>query len=115
MDIKKLMGGPDHIQESLSAYIQGFSAALRDIFERFADVDLHPDKVSNSQMWQVFEELNRKIAKISNETTGEHFNPTRSNQVNVQSAIHPKSHLRCSVSLDLPSLQRSLKIVYLKF
>ncbi len=97
LDIKKLMGDQDHIKENLFSNIQGFSAAVRDIFERFdfytqidrlaksgllyqvaerfANVDLHPDKVSNSQMGLVFEELIRKFAEISNETAGEHFTP----------------------------------------
>ena len=97
LDMKKLMGDQDHIRENLFAYIQGFSEAVRDIFERFdfytqverlskagllyqvterfANVDLHPDKVSNSQMGLVFEELIRKFAEISNETAGEHFTP----------------------------------------
>ncbi|SDX43444.1 type I restriction-modification system subunit M [Nitrosomonas oligotropha] len=97
LDMKKLMGDQDHIKENLFAYIQGFSAAVRDIFEhfdfytqverlakagllyqvteRFANVDLHPDQVSNSQMGLVFEELIRKFAEISNETAGEHFTP----------------------------------------
>lgn len=97
LDMKKLMGDQDHIRENLFAYVQGFSAAVRDIFERFAfqaqierlakagllyqvaerfaNVDLHPDRVSNSQMGLVFEELIRKFAEISNETAGEHFTP----------------------------------------
>lgn len=97
LDMKKLMGDQDHIKENLFSYIQGFSVAVRDIFERFdfytqverlaksgllyqvterfANVDLHPDKVSNSQMGLVFEELIRKFAEISNETAGEHFTP----------------------------------------
>jgi len=97
LDIKKLMGDQDHIKENLFAYIQGFSLEVRDIFERFdfytqverlakagllyqvterfANVDLHPDIVSNSQMGLVFEELIRKFAEISNETAGEHFTP----------------------------------------
>ena len=97
LDMKMLMGDQDHIKENLFSYIQGFSPAIRDIFERFdfytqidklaksgllyqvaerfANVDLHPDKVSNSQMGLVFEELIRKFAEISNETAGEHFTP----------------------------------------
>ena len=97
LDMKKLMGDQDHIKENLFSYIQGFSEAVRDIFERFefyaqidklsksgllyqvtekfVNVDLHPDKVSNSQMGLVFEELIRKFAEISNETAGEHFTP----------------------------------------
>ena len=97
LDMKKLMGDQDHIKENLFSYIQSFSEAVRDIFERFefyaqidklaksgllyqvtekfVNVDLHPDKVSNSQMGLVFEELIRKFAEISNETAGEHFTP----------------------------------------
>ncbi len=97
LDMKKLMGDQDHIRENLFAYIQAFSPAVRDIFERFefyaqidrlgkagllylvtekfAQIDLHPNKVSNSQMGLVFEELIRKFAEISNETAGEHFTP----------------------------------------
>ena len=97
LDIAKLMGDPSHIRENLFAYVQGFSPAVRDIFERFdfvaqidrlakngllylvaekfAAIDLHPDKVSNAQMGLVFEELIRKFAELSNETAGEHFTP----------------------------------------
>ncbi|MEK7992440.1 MAG: class I SAM-dependent DNA methyltransferase [Planctomycetota bacterium] len=97
LDMKKLMGDPDHIAQNLYSYIQGFSPAVRDIFEhfefqaqverltkagllyqvteKFAQIDLHPDKVSNMQMGLVFEELIRKFAELSNETAGEHFTP----------------------------------------
>jgi type I restriction enzyme M protein len=97
LDLKKLVGDPDHIAQNLYSYIQGFSAAVRDIFEhfefqaqverltkagllyqvteKFAQIDLHPDKVSNMQMGLVFEELIRKFAELSNETAGEHFTP----------------------------------------
>lgn len=97
LDLGKLLGDQDHIRENLYAYIQGFSPAARDIFERFefftqverlakagllylvtekfANIDLHPDVVDNAQMGLVFEELIRKFAEISNETAGEHFTP----------------------------------------
>jgi type I restriction enzyme M protein len=97
LDLKKLMGDQDHIGENLRAYMQAFSPAVRDIFERFefhtqidrlhkakllylvaekfATIDLHPDVVSNAQMGAVFEELIRKFAELSNETAGEHFTP----------------------------------------
>ncbi len=97
MDLKKLLGDQDHIRENLYRYIEGFSDAVRDIFERFdfhtqvdklaksgllyqvtekfAQVDLHPDHVDNHQMGLVFEELIRKFAEQSNETAGEHFTP----------------------------------------
>ena len=97
LDLKKLMGDQDHIGENLRAYMQAFSPAVRDIFERFefhtqidrlaksgllylvtekfANIDLHPEVVSNAQMGAVFEELIRKFAELSNETAGEHFTP----------------------------------------
>tara|TARA_R110002111_G_scaffold260867_1_gene332922 strand:- start:34962 stop:36704 length:1743 start_codon:yes stop_codon:yes gene_type:complete len=97
LDIKKLMGDQDHIRENLFSYIQAFSPAVRDIFEcfdfhtqverlakadllyliteKFANVDLHPEFVTNAQMGSVFEELIRKFAELSNETAGEHFTP----------------------------------------
>jgi len=97
LDLKKLMGDQDHIGENLRAYVQGFSPAVRDIFEhfefhtqidklakasllylvteKFANIDLHPEAVSNAQMGLVFEELIRKFAELSNETAGEHFTP----------------------------------------
>ena len=97
LDLKKLMGDQDHIRENLLRYVQGFSPAVRDIFEafdfqtqverlakaellylvteKFANINLHPDVVGNAQMGAVFEELIRKFAELSNETAGEHFTP----------------------------------------
>ena len=42
---------------------------------RFAEVDLHRDKVSNLEMGYLYEELIRKFSELSNETAGEHFTP----------------------------------------
>lgn len=97
MDLKKLLGDAGNVGPNLHAYIQAFSPEVRDIFERFefaaqidrlakakllyqvaekfANVDLHPNRVSNSQMGLVFEELIRKFAEASNETAGDHFTP----------------------------------------
>ncbi len=97
LDIKRLMGDPDHIAQNLLDYVRDFSPAVRDVFEhfefpvmvdklaksgllykvveKFAQIDLHPEAVSNMQMGLVFEELIRKFAEISNETAGEHFTP----------------------------------------
>ncbi len=97
LDMKKLMGDQDNIAENMFSYIQAFSPAVRDIFEcfdfhtqverlakanllylvteKFANIDLHPEVVSNAQMGLVFEELIRKFAELSNETAGEHFTP----------------------------------------
>lgn len=97
LDLPKLLGDPDNIAHNLFTYVQGFSPAVRDVFERFefqaqverlvkagllyqvtekfTQIDLHPEVVSNMQMGLVFEELIRKFAEISNETAGEHFTP----------------------------------------
>ena len=97
MDLKKLLGDPANVGPNLLSYLQAFSPEVRDIFERFefanqvdklakakllfmvaekfAGIDLHPDRVSNSQMGLVFEELIRKFAEASNETAGDHFTP----------------------------------------
>jgi type I restriction enzyme M protein len=97
LDLKKLVGDQHNIGENLRAYLQGFSAPVRDIFEsfefhtqidklgkagllylvteKFAGIDLHPEAVSNAEMGLVFEELIRKFAELSNETAGEHFTP----------------------------------------
>ena len=48
---------------------------LYHVIARFADVELHPDLVSNEAMGYIFEELLRKFSEMSNETAGEHFTP----------------------------------------
>jgi type I restriction enzyme M protein len=97
MDLPKLLGDSTNIKSNLVSYINSFSENTRDIFERydfstqierldssdllyqivqkFATVDLHPDKVSNAEMGLIFEELIRRFAELSNETAGEHYTP----------------------------------------
>ena len=48
---------------------------LYQVVGKFADIDLHPEVVSNHEMGYVFEELIRRFAEQSNETAGEHFTP----------------------------------------
>lgn len=48
---------------------------LWNVFERFTEIDLHPEKISNIEMGYLFEELIRRFSEISNETAGEHFTP----------------------------------------
>jgi type I restriction enzyme M protein len=97
LTLRAIIGDQDNIAINLFSYIQAFSSDVRDIFERFefaaqvdrlakagllyqvtekfARVDLHPDKVDNHQMGLVFEELIRRFSELSNETAGEHFTP----------------------------------------
>ncbi len=95
---EKLLDDPDNIAANLNNLINGFSDDAREIFierfklpeqvarldkdnllymvvSRFAQADLHPDKVSNIQMGGIFEELIRRFSEQSNETAGEHFTP----------------------------------------
>ena len=94
----RLKAEPDQLESNLSNYLNGFSSNIRDIFvdrfklpqqldflaERnllflvladFAEIDLHPDRVSNLAMGYIFEELIRRFSEQSNETAGEHFTP----------------------------------------
>jgi type I restriction enzyme M protein len=93
----KLLDDPDRIADALRLYIGGFSEAAKDVIEkfefaiqierlrranvlyqvigRFADIDLHPEAVSNIEMGYLYEELIRKFSELSNETAGEHFTP----------------------------------------
>jgi type I restriction enzyme M protein len=97
MSFETLLADPNNIRKNLTAYLGAFSENVREIFERysfmvevnrldeadllyqvvqkFATIDLHPDKLSNADMGLVFEELIRKFAEASNATAGEHFTP----------------------------------------
>lgn len=92
-----LRDAPNDIAANLANFINGFSQGARDIIDkfnfqeqihrldqanllylivqRFAEIDLHPDKVSNLAMGYIFEELIRRFSEQSNETAGEHFTP----------------------------------------
>ena len=96
-DLFRLKEDPNNIRLNFENYIGGFSQDVRDIIEnfnldrfierldnnnrlfifcdKFTEVDLHPDKVNNHTMGQVFEELLRRFSEMSNETSGEHYTP----------------------------------------
>jgi len=97
LTFKKLLDDPSTIADSLSLYIGGFSENAKDVIDKFefgtqvermrrgnllyqvvgkfADIDLHPEVVSNIEMGYLYEELIRKFSELSNETAGEHFTP----------------------------------------
>lgn len=58
-----------------------FAAQLNDadllyqVVQKFRDMDLSPQTLSNHEMGLMFEELIRRFAESSNETAGEHFTP----------------------------------------
>lgn len=86
------------IHDNLVNYVTNFSGNVRDIFldkflftdqlkrlndagllyqvfDRFTQIDLHPDAISNLEMGYLFEDLIRRFSEISNETAGEHYTP----------------------------------------
>jgi type I restriction enzyme M protein len=95
-DFKLLLEDPEGLRANLMDYVTSFSANI-DVFERFkfenelatldeknrlylvtsqfAEVDLHPDVVSNAEMGDLFEHLIYKFAEASNEEAGEHYTP----------------------------------------
>ena len=97
LDLPRLLDDPGQLAANLRAYIAGFSSGARDVLEKFdfdtqiarldkanllyqvigkfAEIDLHPDAVSNLEMGYLYEELIRRFSELSNETAGEHFTP----------------------------------------
>src|SRR6185369_4563571 len=94
---ESLCGDAKHLAANLKNYINSFSDNMREVIEkfdfqntiakleeagllflvteRFKNIDLHPDKVSNLEMGYVFEELIRKFNEAMDENPGEHFTP----------------------------------------
>jgi type I restriction enzyme M protein len=100
-----------NVGKNLRDYINGFSPNAREILDKydfdtqitrltgarllypvvqkFADVDLHLNRVDNHQMGYLFEELIRRFSEISNDTAGEHFTPREVIKVMVNLLIAP--------------------------
>jgi type I restriction enzyme M protein len=79
LDFPRLLDDPANVAGNLRSYIAGFSPASRDVIEKFgfdtqitrleranvlylvvsqfAEIDLHPDAVSNLEMGYLYEEL----------------------------------------------------------
>jgi type I restriction enzyme M protein len=96
-DFKRLLEDPENIVDNVNAYINGFSPNMVEVlenfefrstllrlaknnrtflvFQRFAEVNLHPNQLSNHGMGYVFEELIRKFNEENNESPGEHYTP----------------------------------------
>ena len=97
LSMKTMLSDDKNIAAQLQTYVAGFSPAAADVLDAFgyqqtiarldkagvlyavlgdfADIELHPDVVSNEAMGYVFEELLRKFSEMSNETAGEHYTP----------------------------------------
>ena len=92
-----LLGDAPQLAANLRNFIAGFSDNMREVIrhfdfdntidklaeanllyqvmERFYNIDLHPNAVSNAEMGLIFEELIRKFNEDSDENPGEHFTP----------------------------------------
>jgi len=92
-----LLADQHNIRRNVHAYVRGFSPNARDalvrfglpnqidkmaeagilylVVKQFAEIDLHPEVVSNLEMGYIYEELIRVTADLSNEEAGEHFTP----------------------------------------
>ncbi len=97
LDFRRLLDDPAQIAGNMEEYIAKFSAGAREVIDKFefhvqinrlakdnllylvvskfAEVDLHPNAVSNLEMGYLYEELVRRFSELSNETAGEHFTP----------------------------------------
>jgi type I restriction enzyme M protein len=96
-DLSRLKSDPQNINGNFQNYLGGYSDNVIEIIEnfqldkpveklnknnrlfqlidKFTEIDLHPDKISNRDMGIIFEELLRKFSEMSNETSGEHYTP----------------------------------------
>ncbi len=94
---RKLVADSNGLAANLTNYIKGFSPEVRRILEKFefdkeiekldkanrlfevmqkfAAIDLHPDRVPNTAMGHVFEDLVRRFNEAANEEAGDHFTP----------------------------------------
>ena len=118
LDFERLLADPNQIAQNLSRYIRDFSDNVREITERFgfeehiarmnernllyqviqrfATVDLSPERVDNVQMGYVFEELIRIGAEQANEEAGEHFTPREVIRLMVSLLLSPEPDLGAS-------------------
>jgi type I restriction enzyme M protein len=125
LDFPKLTDDPANIAPNLQHYIASFSIRAREIIEyfgfeaeiekldkadrlylvvkKFAEIDLHPDAVSNVEMGYIFEELVRKFSEAANETAGDHFTPREVIRLMVNLLFEPDSE-----ALTKPGIVRTL-------
>lgn len=96
-DFAKLIADPDNVEINFEAYLQGFSANIKDIIDNFdftntvklmvkggvlfvtlqefnsAKADMSPEKITSADMGYIFEELIRKFSESYDEQAGAHF------------------------------------------
>ncbi len=110
-NFQKLLEDANNLGANLKQYINSFSSNMQEVLakfdfpntikkledanllflvmERFKNLDLHPDKVSNLEMGYIFEELIRKFNEALDENPGEHFTPREVIQLMVSLLLAP--------------------------
>ncbi|MDX2201040.1 MAG: class I SAM-dependent DNA methyltransferase [Phycisphaerae bacterium] len=63
------------------------------VVDKFAGIDLHPDRVPNIEMGYIFEELIRRFNEAANETAGDHFTPREVIRLMVNLLFEPDSDI----------------------
>lgn len=96
-DLRRLRQDPQNIFLNFNNYLNGYNESVREIIEnfqldkpieklnknnrlfllvsKFSEIDLHPERVDNRTMGQVYEELLRRFSEMSNEESGDHYTP----------------------------------------
>jgi type I restriction enzyme M protein len=76
---------------------------LADVIKQFGTLDVHPDRVSNAEMGDVFEELIRRFMEASKDVAGDYFTPREVVQLMVSILFSPDDE-----DLSDPHLIRSV-------
>ena len=96
---ESLLADPENIEANFRDYLNGFSANVQDILEKFKfdghittmankgilyivlkeyttdRGNLHPNEISNLEMGYIFEEIIRRFSESHNEDAGQHYTP----------------------------------------
>ena len=96
-DFARLIADPDNVESNFDAYLEGFSANIKDIIENFdfantvklmvkggvlfvtlqefnsTKADMSPEKITSTDMGYIFEELIRKFSESYDDQAGAHF------------------------------------------
>ncbi len=111
--LETLLDEPSDIERNLKEYVHSFSPEMQEVLDNFGfestieelakhdllykvlkrftqpEVDLHPDRVGNSTMGDIFEELIRRFNESLDENPGEHFTPREVVHLMAELAIEP--------------------------